>query len=72
MVAVSYARGALDSFTAGTDAALSLEVAKAKGYIQSEDTAEQQYYTDLLEALEMDSDDPRGGLTPDATPYSEQ
>ena len=31
-----------------------------------------QYYTDLLETLEMDQDDPRGGLTPDATPYNEQ
>jgi hypothetical protein len=46
--------------------------AKAKGYLQSEDAAEQAYYNDLLSTLEMDTDDPRGGLTPDATPYSEQ
>ncbi len=72
VVAVSYARGALDSFTAGVDGPISLDVAKAKGYLESADVEEQAYYTDMLQALEMDTDDARGGLTPDATPYDEQ
>jgi hypothetical protein len=72
VVAVSYARGALDSFTSGVDGAISLDVAKTKGYLESADPDEQAYYNDLLAAMEMDTDDARGGLTPDATPYDEQ
>ena len=73
MVAVSYGRGgALDAFVSGTDVPLSLDVAKAKGYIESEDITEQAYYEDMLRTMDMDSDEARGGLTPDATPFSEQ
>ena len=69
VVACSYSHGALDSFVIGTDEEISLAHARAKGYITGEDAAEQAYYNDLLETLDMDSDEVRGGLTKDATPF---
>lgn len=72
VAALSYTAGALDSATLGRDAPLAVAEAAAKGYLQSDDPAEQAYYNSLLAEMEMDSDlGRRDALSDDATLYSD-